>query len=166
MPAERKEHPVSSFVVQDVLEHDHHELDAAFALFFAGLGRGEWLSEPLVRASEGLRHHIFVEEESLFPILREAGLIGPVFVMLREHGEIWQALDQIEACAGGDFARAQAAFGVMRSVLEPHNSKEEQILYPASGQVLDAAATETVRVAFEEGKRPEGWLPQALRQGR
>jgi len=166
MPADGKEYPVNSFVVQDVLEHDHHELDAEFSRFFAGLGRGEWLSEPFATASEGLRHHIFVEEESLFPILCEAGLIGPVFVMLSEHGEIWQALDQIEACAGGDFAGARAAFGVMRSVLEPHNSKEEQILYPASGQVLDAAGTETVRVAFEEGKRSEGWLPQALRQGR
>jgi len=156
----------TGFVAGEVLEHDHHELDAEFTRFRAGLERGEWLAGPLQRAAEGLRHHIFVEEEALFPILREAGLIGPVYVMLQEHGEIWQALDQIEVCAGGDFGSARAAFGVMRSVLQPHNDKEEQILYPASGQVLDEAGTETVRAAFQEGKRPEGWLPQALRQGR
>lgn len=52
----------------------------------------------------------------------------------------------------------------MVSVLEPHNSKEEQILYPGSGQVLRAEDAEAVPLAFEEPGRPEGWLPMNLRR--
>lgn len=155
---------MSRFVVGQVLEHDHHAIDAEFARFREGLERGEWLREPFERAAEALRHHIFVEEEALFPILRVGGLVAPVFVMLREHAEIWQALDAIEAEAGMDSTRALSAMATMISVLGPHNSKEEQILYPASGQVLDPKDTEAVRLAFEEGKRPEGWLPAILRR--
>ncbi len=154
---------MSRFVVGQVLEHDHHAIDAEFARFREGLERGEWLREPFERAAEALRHHIFVEEEALFPVLRVGGLVGPVFVMLREHAEIWQALDAIEAEVGRDTTRALAAMASMIAVLEPHNSKEEQILYPASGQVLNADDTEGVRLAFEQGKRPGGWVPADLR---
>lgn len=155
---------MSSYVVGQVLEHDHHAIDAEFARFREGLERGEWLGEPFQRAAEALRHHIYVEEEALFPVLRVGGLVAPVFVMLREHAEIWQALDAIEAEAGRDNTRTLAAMAAMISVLGPHNSKEEQILYPASGQVLDAEDTQAVRLVFEEGKRPEGWLPANLRR--
>lgn len=154
---------MSRFVVGQVLEHDHHAIDAEFARFREGLERGEWLREPFERAAEALRHHIFVEEEALFPILRVGGLVAPVFVMLREHAEIWQALDAIEAAAGVDSTRGLSAMATMISVLGPHNSKEEQILYPASGQVLNADDTEGVRLAFEQGKRPGGWVPADLR---
>ncbi len=155
---------MSDFVVGDVLEHDHHAIDSEFARFREGLERGEWLGEPFQHAAEALRHHIYVEEEALFPVLRVGGLVAPVFVMLREHAEIWQALDAMEAEVGRDTTRALAAMATMTSVLGPHNSKEEQILYPASGQVLDPKDTEAVRLVFEEGKRPEGWLPANLRR--
>lgn len=155
---------MSDFVVGDVLERDHHEIDADFQRFREGLERGERLDEPFRSAAEALRHHIFVEEEALFPVLRVGGLVAPVFVMLREHAEIWQALDAIEAEAGRDTTRALAAMATMVSVLGPHNSKEEQILYPASGQVLDPEDTEAVRLAFEQGKRPGGWVPANLRR--
>ena len=55
---------------------------------------------PVVRAMESLRRHIFLEEQLLFPPLREAGMIAPVLVMLREHGEIWQSLDAARHRAG------------------------------------------------------------------
>lgn len=155
---------MTSFVVGEALEHDHHEIDSDFQRFREGLERGEWLTESFEHAAEALRHHIYVEEELLFPVLRVGGLVAPVFVMLREHAEIWQALDATEAEIGRDPARALAAMATMFSVLEPHNSKEEQILYPASGQVLNADDTEAVRLVFQEGKRPEGWIPGNLRR--
>jgi iron-sulfur cluster repair protein YtfE (RIC family) len=157
---------VSTFVVGETFEHDHHVIDEQFAQFKRGLVEGEWLEEPFNGASEGLRHHIYVEEESLFPFLRVGGLVAPAMVMLREHGEIWQALDSVdsEIRGGRDASRALAGIATLESALEQHNMKEERILYPASGQVLSAANTEAVRVAFESGKRPDGWLPGNLRR--
>ena len=155
---------MSEFVVGDVLEHDHHEIDAGFADARAGFAAGEWRRESFDRSAEALRHHIYVEEEVLFPFLRNGGLVAPVFVMHREHAEIWQGLAAVEAAFGTDAAGAAAAMDAMAAVLDAHNSKEEQILYPASGSVLAPADTEAVRAAFEESRRPDGWLPTNLRR--
>ena len=155
---------MSTFIIGETLEHDHHAIDEKFAQFKRGLGRGEWLEEPLGEAAEGLRHHIYVEEETLFPYLRVGGLVAPVMVMLREHAEIWQALDAVEGLRGGSTGQARESLRSLEAVLEQNNMKEERILYPASGQVLEAADTEAVRTSFEEGRRPDGWLPTNLRR--
>jgi len=154
---------MTSFAVAETLEHDHRAIDAEFGRVKSGLGRGEWLGESFRAAADGLRHHIYVEEAALFPVLRQAGMVAPVFVMIREHGEIWRSLDAIESAGGGDPAQALAAFATMESVLSSHNFKEEQILYPASDSALDSQSIEAVRRAFEDSTRPDGWLPQALR---
>lgn len=50
------------------LEREHHEIDAGIAAFTAA--PGDW--QPLARAIRALRRHIYLEEEFLFPLLREA----------------------------------------------------------------------------------------------
>lgn len=154
---------MNTFVVGEALEHDHDAIDQDFTRFREGLDRGEWLSEPFIRAAEALRHHIYVEEESLFPALRAGGLAAPVFVMLREHGKIWQALEEIATRRDRSAAATAEAMESLVAILEWHNSKEEMILYAASGNVLQDGETEAVRKTFQEGSRPEGWLPSALR---
>src|SRR5690349_23205860 len=79
------------------LEHEHHEIDAGIAAFTAA----PWDRQPLARAASGLRRHIYLEEEFLFPLLREAEprLAAPLFVMLREHAQIWGTLDSLERAA-------------------------------------------------------------------
>lgn len=148
-----------TFEVGEALEHDHHEIDGRFEVFAEALARGEWLTERFERGAEALRHHIFVEETVLFPFLRVGGLVAPVFVMLREHAEIWQALEAVRSAIPGDIERARSAMETLASALEQHNLKEEQVLYPAAGKVLTAADVEAVRVAFEQGKRPVDWVP-------
>jgi hypothetical protein len=78
-----------------LLEHEHHEIDAGLEAFLAGLDCGQTRTQDLTHAVEALRRHIYLEEAFLFPPLRAAGLIPPVLVMLREHGEIWRTLDWI-----------------------------------------------------------------------
>lgn len=154
---------MSTFVVGDVLEHDHGVIDGKFEEFRAGLARGEWLTEAFDTGAEGLRHHIYVEEESLFPALRTGGLVAPVFVMLREHAAIWQAMELVAAQAGNDFDAAARAMSELEALLNSHNMKEEQILYPASAQVLSSEDTGAVQTLFENSQRPGGWLPTNLR---
>ena len=76
------------------LEREHHEIDAGIAASTASPGD----PRPLARAIRALRRHIYLEEEFLFPLLGEAepGLRAPVFVMRREHAQIWAALDTLE----------------------------------------------------------------------
>jgi regulator of cell morphogenesis and NO signaling len=87
------------------LQREHHEIDHGIEAFLAGRREGRADFDALARAVEALRRHIFLEEEFLFPPLRAAGLVAPVFVMLREHGEIWCTLDSLQTqihAAGGD----------------------------------------------------------------
>ena len=75
-----------------VLQREHHEIDSAIAAFIEKLDGGGVQPEPLSAALEALRRHIYLEETILFPPIREAGMVMPIFVMMREHGELWRTM--------------------------------------------------------------------------
>lgn len=145
------------------LEREHREIDAGFEAFASG--EGEAATAALTAAAEALRRHIYLEEEFLFPALREAGMVAPVFVMLREHGEMWRALDAIDAelethGAGPSFHPLLAELGRR---LEAHNVKEEAILYPQADTVLDPAAAADLASFLRSGRTPDGWVCELAR---
>jgi len=88
------------------LEREHHEIDEGTAAFAASPRN----PQPLARAIRALRRHIYLEEEFLFPLLGEAepALRAPVFVMLREHAQIWNTLDALEREPRGDLRQQQS----------------------------------------------------------
>lgn len=142
------------------LEHDHHRIDAHFAAFAASLQTGAPALDELAAGAEGLRHHIWVEEEVHFPLARASGLMGPVLVMLREHGLIWGALDRLDALAAAsppDADDVLAAWAELEAVLSAHNMKEEQILYPAGDAVFTTEQAGEILAALRDGVRPDGW---------
>lgn len=138
------------------LEREHHEIDAGIAASSAAPGD----RQPLARAIRALRRHIYLEEEFLFPLLREAepGLAAPIFVMLREHAQIWVSLDSLEheLDIGSD-----TPSGLCRQLtvqLLHHNLKEEKILYPRAADALPAAAAGRLRAFLSSAELPEGWV--------
>lgn len=138
------------------LEHEHHEIDEGIAAFTAA----PWDRQPLGRAIGALRRHIYLEEEFLFPLLREAepGLAAPVFVMLREHAQIWGTLDALEReLAVGTGTRLALAKRLTVQLLH-HNLKEEKILYPRADELLSADAADRLRVFLGSGELPDGWV--------
>jgi len=150
--------------LEAALEREHREIDASLELFRDGLDHGEWRTESLTAGADALRRHIYLEEEFLFPALRAAGFMAPVFVMLREHGEIWTRLDDIErAAAGTDTAAAQQTYRDLAALLEAHNVKEEQILYPQADSALEPAAHEQLSAFLERGQLPDGWVCEGAR---
>ena len=150
--------------ISSVLEHDHREIDAGLSHFRDGLASGEWRSSAFAGAAAALRRHIYLEEEILFPPLRRAGMVAPVGVMVREHGEIWQALDALDRLieAGGDPARALGLFTTLQTILEAHNFKEEQALYPTADRALGDDVAGQVQRALTDPAAPPGWRPEAL----
>lgn len=151
--------------VAEAMEREHREIDEGIEAFVVGAAGDEPDPGPLTRAAAALRRHIYMEEEFLFPPLREAGLVMPVFVMVREHGQMWKILDALDdALAEG--AGRQAVTDLLRDLqeeLQAHNPKEEQILYPQTGQVLSAEATAELRALLDAGRAPEGWVCEAAR---
>lgn len=142
------------------LEREHHEIDEGIEAFTAEPATGSRDPKPLVRAIQALRRHIYLEEEFLFPPLREAGLMAPVFVMLREHGQMWESLDSLERDLEAD-PNAASILLVCHQLtvqLQHHNMKEERILYTQADQVLTAPASEHLKEFLASGELPEGWV--------
>lgn len=153
--------------VGGALERDHRVIDQHFAAFSGALDSVRVDAGSFRAGSERLRHHIWVEEELHFPPLRAAGLVGPVLVMLREHGEIWDLLDAIEEGLGAepDVASLHERWTALEALIDNHNMKEERILYPAGDGQLEEETATAILAALSSGERPADWEPEMAGRG-
>ena len=140
----------------EALEREHHRIDEGIAAFTAAPGD----RQPLTRAMSALRRHIYLEEEFLFPLLCEAepGLAAPVFVMLREHAQIWSALDSLDRELDTGAGSGLALCKQLTVRLLHHNLKEEKILYPRADDALPAAAAARFEAFLSSADLPGGWV--------
>jgi hemerythrin-like domain-containing protein len=147
----------------DALEREHRQIDDGIEQFLAAPGADAQALAALTQAMESLRRHIYLEEEFLFPALRESGFMAPVFVMLREHGQLWQTMEQIDAALRADPSASTGGCRELLAQLDAHNSKEEPILYPHADRVLDGAAGEQFAAFLATGRTPDGWIAERAR---
>lgn len=145
------------------LEQEHHEIDDALERCADSPTADAEEKAALKRAVDDLRLHIYTEEELLFPPLRLAGMLGPILVMLREHGEMWPLLDALDDALLGevDDDVLRTTCRQLLVLLQQHNPKEEQILYPEIDRVVDDAAH--VLELLETGQVPTDWTCHFLR---
>jgi regulator of cell morphogenesis and NO signaling len=102
--------------------------------------------------ASGLRRHIRMEEELLFPAFEErTGMrqAGPTAVMRAEHTQIRALLDHIAALAnGGDCStvarEVESGASDPIPLLSSHNQKEERVLYPMLDQMFGADEKESL----------------------
>ena len=143
------------------LEREHRQIDAGIEAYLAGLD-GPVDPVPLLAALTGLRRHIYLEEQFLFPPLKAAGLMGPIFVMLREHGRLWTSMDNVEQLlADPDTGALRKACTALLGLLDAHNSKEEPIIYAQADALLSAEAGAGLADFLAHGTTPEGWVCSA-----
>lgn len=141
------------------MHYDHYFIDDCFTAFADAARRGHIARFPLEEAIRRLRRHFWVEEECVFPALIPTKP-GPVMVMLRQHGVIWDHLDELEALHNdGDLhpELALTIYSALRQEMDRHNFTEDNLLYAdiddilgrdLSQPVLDGLATEM----------PPGWI--------
>ncbi|TAL88139.1 MAG: hemerythrin domain-containing protein [Rhodanobacter sp.] len=139
-----------------LLAVQHHQIDQGVEGIVDGTGE----PQALAAALKLLREHVYVEEYVLFPPLAGAGLTMPVFVMKREHGEMWPLIRGLEAaCAAGVAAadlREDALMLLQR--LKVHNPKEEQIVYAAADRHESAHPDAPLLQAMAAARMPEDWV--------
>lgn len=142
------------------LKREHREIDRAIETFVEALPGGGAQPDLLIAALETLRRHIYLEESMLFPPIREAGMMMPIFVMLREHGQLWRTMDALAGLLAGDadIQELEAACGLLLDQLHQHNSKEESIVYSQIDTDLPAQTRAEVTRFFETGHLPDGWV--------
>ncbi len=138
-----------------LLAAQHHQIDQGVE----GIAEGTGTPTALAASLELLRGHLYVEEEVLFPPLAATGLTMPVFVMKREHGQMWPLIESLDAAcaagAGADDLREDAR--QLLQLLKIHNTKEEQIVYAAADRHEAAHPGESLVEAMAAARMPGGW---------
>ena len=89
--------------------------------------------------SEFLDSHFALEENKLFPALEEATGVtaGPTAVMRAEHAEIRSLRDEAYAAIEAHQpTEALATIDTLNVLIQQHNVKEENILYPMCGSSI------------------------------
>ncbi len=144
------------------LEHEHHEIDRGIEDFVAGHGNALKARQGLTDAIAALRRHIYLEEEFLFPPLREGGMVAPIFVMLSEHGDVWRTMDALEADLSADvpLTELQSHCATLMAQLERHNAKEEPIVYSQADSGLSEDARAELHDFISTQTLPQGWVCQ------
>ncbi|MBP9218514.1 MAG: hemerythrin domain-containing protein [Sterolibacterium sp.] len=137
-----------------VLPPHHHHCDNLFSAAEEAAQKGDWPScETHQRQFAGqLEAHLTAEEEVLFPAFENATGMrqGPTQVMRMEHGQMRALVGQMEAAlAARDGEGYAGAAETLLILMQQHNMKEENILYPMCDQSLagqvEAIAAELAR---------------------
>ncbi|AGC61053.1 hypothetical protein MULP_01031 [Mycobacterium liflandii 128FXT] len=153
---------MSRVTLSDDLTREHHEIDSAIETFIDELDRGGVQHELLANTLEALRRHIYLEEVILFPPLRDAGIVMPIFVMMREHGQLWRTMDTVAGLLadGNDSSRLRDICTELLDQLLDHNSKEEPVIYPNADTALPLQASTELSRFIGTGRTPDGWVCQ------
>ncbi len=137
--------------ISELYAPHHRRCDAAFADAEAAAAEGRW---DAARAACGrfaalLEQHLGSEEGTLFPAFEKAtGMTGggPTFMMRHEHGQMRELLAALAAAVEAKSADDCAgAAETLLMLMQQHNMKEENMLYPMCDRALsDAQLVSTI----------------------
>ncbi|MGH3558677.1 MAG: hemerythrin domain-containing protein [Mycobacterium sp.] len=149
-------------VLSVVLERQHREIDSGISTFIEKIDAGSVQPELLAAALEALRRHLYLEEIFLFPPIREAGMVMPIFVMMREHGELWRTMCTLTdlLADGADSEQLRDTCRQLLGQLDQHNSKEEPVIYPHADTDLPPQVSAELDRFIQTGRIPDGWICQ------
>lgn len=131
-------------VIAEYMTQDHRACDESFATMENAVNDENWTEAKNLFESfaSDLNYHFDMEEEVMFPAFeaRSASAhCNPTPVMLMEHAQMRQALDQMREDI--DSKNKDHFFGLSESLMmtmQQHNMKEEQMMYPMVDQAMEA----------------------------
>ena len=136
-----------------LLPAHHRHCDGLFVAAEESVQRNDWaaVAPAFARFNDQMRAHFTAEESLLFPAFEAAtGMsAGSTQMMRHEHEQMRSLLSQLEAaCAAHDGEAYAGVAETLLMLMQQHNMKEDNILYPMCDQALGAGAE---RVAQEMG---------------
>jgi len=124
----------------EYMSTDHKNCDEAFVLAEQAAMDKHWaLAQSTFNIFSGkMLRHFRMEETVLFPALQEAGgLQGSVQVMLMEHAQVNELIEQMANAVNNRDSKEYGGLSeTLLIVMQQHNLKEEQMLYPIAEQIL------------------------------
>lgn len=127
--------------ILEYLGTDHRACDDLFASAEAAAGVKDWKRgrEIFEKFQAAMARHLAMEEDVLFPAFEErTGMrAGPTQVMRMEHAQMRELMDAMAQAAGaGDADRFLGLSETLNMLMQQHNLKEENMLYPMSDRTL------------------------------
>jgi iron-sulfur cluster repair protein YtfE (RIC family) len=136
--------------ILDFLGNDHRACDERFASAEAAVAQNRWDSARALFADfrAAMTRHLAMEEDVLFPAFeaRTGNAMGPTEVMRMEHRQMRELLDAMDNALAG--AKQRDFLGLsetLNMLMQQHNLKEENMLYPMSDRVLGGDGDDVVR---------------------
>ncbi|MHB1213554.1 MAG: hemerythrin domain-containing protein [Thiobacillus sp.] len=127
--------------IVDFLGTDHRACDDLFASAEDAVAKKNWDSARSLfeRFQKAMAHHLAMEEDVLFPAFeaRTGMRSGPTEVMRMEHAQMRGLLQEMAgAVADANHGRYLGLSETLNMLMQQHNLKEENMLYPMADQVL------------------------------
>lgn len=123
-----------------IFSHEHSHCDELFAQAEQSVANKQWERgiQDFANFQTAMEQHFTKEEQVLFPTVEEhIGPTGPTHVMRMEHQQMRQVLtDMQESLEQKDSEQYLGLSETLLMLMQQHNAKEEQILYPMSDQIL------------------------------
>ncbi|AKH20455.1 hemerythrin domain-containing protein [Sedimenticola thiotaurini] len=135
--------------ITDTMANDHRRCDSLFVEAEELIAHGNW-SEGQVKFEafrDATENHFSMEEGILFPGFeqRTGQSAGPTQMMRMEHVQMRQLLVDMETAVRlMDSERYLGLSETLMMLMQQHNMKEEQMLYPMTDQVFAADAQATL----------------------
>lgn len=131
--------------IVELMADDHRACDKEFAAIEQASKKGDWAAAAVALKTfhDAIERHLSAEETTLFPAFEAAtgSAMGPTQVMRMEHVQIRGLLDDLRAAVeDGDAASYRGQAETLLILMQQHNLKEENILYPMCDQHLEAQA--------------------------
>ena len=147
-----------SFPTQVLPDH-HRHCDDLFVAAEESAQRGDWAAAApaFERFQDQMKAHFAAEEDLLFPAFEAAtGMTGgPTQMMRHEHEQMRSLLSQLAlACQARDGESYAGVAETLLMLMQQHNMKEENILYPMCDRALGAEAQhlgEKIGATLENG---------------
>lgn len=139
--------------LQDLLKEDHDRLDDLFSSFRQAKEQDpDQAGRLLNQFTRELRHHIEWEDEDLFPRYEEqVEPLGLTRSMRADHREILRIIEMIQdRWSNGYYSETSWNAGRLRSILDRHNAKEEDELYPELNELLSSDEKRQIAEQFQK----------------
>jgi len=131
------------------MRDDHHHCDEIFVAAEELVAGGDW-QQGAARFEDfagAIEHHFSMEEEVLFPAFeQQTGMTtGPTTMMRSEHVQMRELLAGMRLAAQRQDQDGYLGLSeTMLVVMQQHNAKEEQMLYPMADQALSDSRDDVI----------------------
>src|SRR3954452_970384 len=132
-----------------LLESDHREVEDLFASAESISGAAK--QQVVTKIASELTLHAQVEEQIVYPAMREAGLHDLVDEAEQEHSKVKQLVAQLESMDGST-DEVDAVLAELKANVQHHVEEEESEAFPRFREVVDQAKLQELATRVQDAK--------------